>query len=49
MKKIIIALFSLLFFAANSAFAYNLNYFSDDYKILSALNVLEKAGAEEPG
>lgn len=47
MRKVVIALFSLLFFAVNQAAAYNLNYFSNDDKIVSALKVLEKNGGDE--
>ena len=47
MKRILLAVFSLLFFAVNQAFAYNVSHFTNDDKVLEALKVLDKAGAEE--
>ena len=48
MKRTIIALLSVLFFAVSPAFAsYNLKHFSTDEKILAALTVLNNNGGEE--
>ena len=49
MKRIVIVLLSVLILAANQAFAlgYNVKHFSDDYRIQAALEVLNKAGANE--
>lgn len=49
MKRVLIAIFSLLFFAANQTFAleYNVKHFSNDYKIQAALEVLKNVGTEE--
>ena len=49
MKRIVIVLLSVLIFGANQVFAfgYNIKHFSDDYRILAALEVLKNAGAEE--
>ncbi len=47
MKRILLAVFSLLFFAANQSFAYNVSHFTNDDKVLEALKVLDRAGAEE--
>ena len=44
MKKIVASIFVLLFFTITQAFAYNLNSFSNDAKILSALQLLEQNG-----
>lgn len=47
MKRVLIAVFSLLIFAANQAFAYNVKHFSNDEKIMEALNVLKTCGGVE--
>lgn len=47
MKKFIFTFIAIVLLSANSAFAYNLNNFSDDYKIISALKVLEKNNQTE--
>lgn len=47
MKRVLIAIFSLLFFAANQSFAYNVKHFSSDEKIIEALKVLDNVGGEE--
>lgn len=46
MKKVIILL-SILFMFANQSFAYNVNHFSTDDKILAALSVLNQTNADE--
>lgn len=47
MKRVLIAIFSLLIFAANQSFAYNVKHFSSDEKIQEALKVLDNCGAQE--
>ena len=44
MKKVLLVLVSLLFLTLNQAYAYRLNSFSDDAKIISAMRLLEQSG-----
>jgi len=44
MKNVLIALFAIIVFTVNGAFAYNLKSFSSDAKIISAMQLLEKNG-----
>ena len=44
MKKVVLVLFAFLFLSVGQAFAYRINSFSSDAKILAAMRVLEQAG-----
>lgn len=44
MKKVFLAVIALFVLSANQVYAYNLNKFSDDAKVVSALQVLENVG-----
>lgn len=44
MKKVFVAVIALFVLSVNQAFAYNLNNFSDDSKVVAALEVLENTG-----
>ncbi len=47
MKKMFLVLTALFVLSINQAFAYNLNNFSDDTKVISALKVLENTGSDD--
>ena len=47
MKKVVLVFFAFLFLTVNQAFAYRINTFSSDTKILAALRVLEQAGEQD--
>ena len=47
MKKVVLVFLSFLFLTINQAFAYQASHFSSDAKIISAINLLERAGEED--
>lgn len=47
MKKFILTLLCTLVITVTPAFAYNMNHFTNDFKVSDALILLEKAGADE--
>ncbi len=47
MKKFTLSLLCFIFLGIAPAFAYNMNHFTDDFKISDALLLLEKVGADE--
>lgn len=47
MKKVVVLFVTFLLLTINQTFAYNANHFSSDAKIVSAINMLERAGEED--
>ena len=47
MKKLIVLFCAFVFLTINQSFAYNAKYFSNDSKIIAAINLLDRSGEED--